>query len=459
MMKKTYNFKPLGVMTFVFDALLLLSGFVLLTMMGSMSGLGALSSLGTILNSVIFFLAGLLGMTVSAIFLYIYYMKKEKVLSVLADAIANTVIVVVYVFALLAGISGGLFIIGLFLVFILTAGNLAILLRLDGVINLDMFDIYLPAGKNATSMTNETMAQAASETMTQQTQETVSSQPKEPVLTGEKIKTFFKSKNGKITIGLLIGIVCLFAGYKVWDQFFNKTQIDAFEGMTVTFDGYNGAGKAEIDKPDIDYDQTDLDMSVFISGIDYEVEKDGELSNGDKVKVVAKYSEETAKSLKVVLKEESREFEVNGLTVQYQSASEIDKDLFKKAYQDVDKKSKSSLYSDSKYEFYKAYYAWQPDKKISLQSNKLIFVYKETYKGYDYEKHADTDKVRYVSYYVTFNSSYESDKGYISSRNLYKADSYEYVEKEEDVFDALKYSYSRYTTDQDQFEEVKLAVE
>ena len=55
------------------------------------------------------------------------------------------------------------------------------------------------------------------------------------------------------------------------------------------------------------------------------------------------YSQETAKQLKAVLKEESQTFDVSGLTVKYQSASQIDKAVYQKAYDKANQESKERI--------------------------------------------------------------------------------------------------------------------
>lgn len=453
MMKKTYTFKPLAVMAFVFDTILLISGLMTLILMNGLNSLSALSSIGMLINVLIFFMAGLLGAVVTAILFYIYYAKREKAIAILAGAVLHTIIALLFVFMLMTNIGSQLFFgFGILLILIAFIANLGMLLRLDEILQINTFNMYLPAGKNVTQTQSATSFQAT------EVSNEMNGQFKEPVITGEKVKTFLKSKNGKITLIILAIVVCLFGGYKVWDQFFNKTQIDAFKDMTVSFDGYNGAGKVNIDKPTIDHDKTDPDMAMFIAAIDYQAEKDGQLSNGDKVKITVQYSKETASKLNVVVKEESREFEVKGLTIKYQSVDQIDKATFQKAYQMVDKKAQSYLLSDEKLEFYKAYYYWQADQDINLQRNKLIFVYKESYQSYDFAKRKDVTKTKYTSYYVSFDSGFNAEEGYVSSRSLFNSGSYSYVEKESDVLAALQETYSSYSSTEGKIAEVPLAV-
>ena len=209
--------------------------------------------------------------------------------------------------------------------------------------------------------------------------------------------------------------------------------------MTVSYDGYDGAGEAYVDESDIDYDMTNAQLAQFVGDISFDIENNGELSNGDKVTVTAVYSKETAKQLKVVLKEESKQFDVSGLIVKYQSASEIDKTLYQKAYDAALQESTNSSYydTDSKRTFYKSYYIKENTENIEYQRNYLVFVFKETYQGYDYSTHQDVEKTRYMYYYTNFDSSYDSDDEYMGESRLYN-DSFDYVENEADVLTSLQ---------------------
>ena len=53
--------------------------------------------------------------------------------------------------------------------------------------------------------------------------------------------------------------------------FFNKTVIDAFMNVTVSFDGYNTEGEAHVENAGIDYDMTNEDLAQFVGDISFEV--------------------------------------------------------------------------------------------------------------------------------------------------------------------------------------------
>ena len=458
-MKKTYAFKPLCLLVVIFDVILSISLWRMVSILSNV--LSALTSLSSILRVLLFYLLGVLGVIVVTVFLYLYYVKQEKAKGILFDAVAHTLLAVYFVFQLfgfgdgqvLVGNDSLFNIIALF-VLALVVLHVFVMLRLDDMIHVTVLDAYLPAGKN--QVTQSQMVEEPIQDISS-VQEDLQEQ-KEPLMTKEKAVAFFKTKNGKIVIGVIGAIVIAFGGYKVWDTFFNKTVIDAFMNVTVSFDGYNTEGEARVENAGIDYDMTNDDLAQFVGGISFEVENNGTLSNGDKVTVKAVYSKETAKQLKVVLKEETKQFDVSGLTVKYQSASEIDQALYKQAYNKAMEETKdvSAFHEDTKETFYKAYYVKAQEEQLSYQRNYLVFVFDETYQSYDFTKNQDVEKKRYACYYTEFDSSYNPDEVYMTHSYLYN-DSYTYVENESEIIPSLqRKSMTNYGLSQ--IEEVNISI-
>ena len=458
-MKKTYAFKPLCLLVVIFDVILSISLWRMVSILSNV--LSALTSLSSILRVLLFYLLGVLGVIVVTVFLYLYYVKQEKAKGILFDAVAHTLLAVYFVFQLfgfgdgqvLVGNDSLFNIIALF-VLVLVVIHVFVMLRLDDMIHVTVLDAYLPAGKN--QVTQSQMVEEPIQDISS-VQEDLQEQ-KEPLMTKEKAVAFFKTKNGKIVIGVIGAIVIAFGGYKVWDTFFNKTVIDAFMNVTVSFDGYNTEGEARVENAGIDYDMTNDDLAQFVGGISFEVENNGTLSNGDKVTVKAVYSKETAKQLKVVLKEETKQFDVSGLTVKYQSASEIDQALYKQAYNKAIEETKdvSAFHEDTKETFYKAYYVKAQEEQLSYQRNYLVFVFDETYQSYDFTKNQDVEKKRYACYYTEFDSSYNPDEVYMTHSYLYN-DSYTYVENESEIIPSLqRKSMTNYGLSQ--IEEVNISI-
>ncbi len=458
-MKKTYAFKPLCLLVIIFDAILSISLWRMLSIVGNF--LTALTSLSSILRVLLFYLLGVLGVVVMTVFLYLYYVKVEKAKGILFDAIAHTLLVVYFGLQLLGFGNGqtlsandSLFNIIALFVLVLVVIHVFVMLRLDDMIHVTLLDAYLPAGKNQ-MMQSQTVEESIQDISSVQDD---SQEHKEPLITKEKAVSFFKTKNGKIVIGVIGAIVIAFGGYKVWDTFFNKTVIDAFMNVTVSFDGYNTEGEARVENAGIDYDMTNDDLAQFVGDISFEVENNGTLSNGDKVTVKAVYSKETAKQLKAVLKEETKQFDVHGLTVKYQSASEIDQALYKQAYNKAIEETKdvSAFHEDTKETFYKAYYVKAQEEQLSYQRNYLVFVFDETYQSYDYTKNQDVEKKRYACYYTEFDSSYNPDEVYMTHSYLYN-DSYTYVENESEIIPSLqRKSMTNYGLSQ--IEEVNISI-
>ena len=458
-MKKTYAFKPLCLLVIIFDVILSISLWRMVSILSNV--LSALTSLSSILRVLLFYLLGVLGVIVVTVFLYLYYVKQEKAKGILFDAVAHTLLAVYFGLQLLGFGNGqtlsandSLFNIIALFVLVLVVIHVFVMLRLDDMIHVTLLDAYLPAGKN--QMTQSQMVEEPIQDISS-VQEDLQEQ-KEPLMTKEKAVAFFKTKNGKIVIGVIGAIVIAFGGYKIWDTFFNKTVIDAFMNVTVSFDGYNTEGEARVENAGIDYDMTNDDLAQFVGGISFEVENNGTLSNGDKVTVKAVYSKETAKQLKVVLKEETKQFDVSGLTVKYQSASEIDQALYKQAYNKAIEETKdvSAFHEDTKETFYKAYYVKAQEEQLSYQRNYLVFVFDETYQSYDFTKNQDVEKKRYACYYTEFDSSYNPDEVYMTHSYLYN-DSYTYVENESEIIPSLQIkSMTNYGLSQ--IEEVNISI-
>lgn len=458
-MKKTYAFKPLCLLVIIFDAILSISLWRMLSIVGNF--LTALTSLSSILRVLLFYLLGVLGVIVMTVFLYLYYVKIEKAKGILFDAIAHTLLAVYFGLQLLGFGNGqtlsandSLFNIIALFVLVLVVIHVFVMLRLDDMIHVTLLDAYLPAGKNQ-MMQSQTVEEPIQDISS--VQEDLQEQ-KEPLMTKEKAVAFFKTKNGKIVIGVIGAIVIAFGGYKIWDTFFHKTVIDAFMNVTVSFDGYNTEGEAHVENAGIDYDMTNEDLAQFVGDISFEVENNGTLSNGDQVTVKAVYSKETAKQLKVVLKEETKQFDVSGLTVKYQSVSEIDQKLYQQAYNKAIEESKdvSAFHEDTKETFYKAYYVKAQEEQLSYQRNYLVFVFDETYQSYDFTKNQDVEKKRYACYYTEFDSSYNPDEVYMTHSYLYN-DSYTYVENESEIIPSLqRKSMTNYGLSQ--IEEVNISI-
>lgn len=258
---------------------------------------------------------------------------------------------------------------------------------------------------------------------------------------------FFKTKKGKITLGAIIAAVVIIVALIVWAVFFNKTEIDAFEDIQIEYTGDNGQGYAYVSAGDIDYDMNEPGVGYFVNSLYYDVENNGQLSNGDKVKITVQYSKATADGLDIKLKEESKEFEVSGLIEKYASAADIDPELYDKAYQEAIESAEDRAYGDKQSKFYKAYYVTEQRSDGTYGNNDLVFVFQETYETYDIESKGNVKKTRYIGMYTNFDSGYDEDGYYMYSMTLTTPGTYDYVEKEDGILPALQDEFKSYFDD------------
>lgn len=384
------------------------------------------SDVSGILGGMALLLGASLGILCVAIQGYLYYSKLEKNILILGNSVASSVIAAFIVLALFGTLSGTFVIISLVISILLLVENILVILSLEEKIVLDALHPYLPKlniGQNDIVVDNGDTQTKASNPI---------------AIDSKNIKDFFKSKLGIGIVATTIVCIVAFGGYKAWDVFFNKTTIDVFEKMELSFAGYDGEGEAEVDSVEIDYDKSNIDIISFVSGVNYEIVDNGKLSNDKKVTVRATYSKETADSLKIDVKNETKEFEVSGLIIRYDSAKDLDKDLYKEAKDSVDEAVKE--YSDSTYTYVNSYFAKEEKGKKSTFSkgDYLVFVYKEEYKAFL----SDEINTRYVYARCAFDSSFDGEDIYISPSTLY-AELGTRMDNVEQLPEALTYTISK----------------
>ena len=115
--------------------------------------------------------------------------------------------------------------------------------------------------------------------------------------------------------------------------YFSFTRINASEIYKVTYEGVNTKGRADIrldegseeiaDLIEDTIEDGDLQLAFLISSLDFDVEDNEDLSNGDKIKVTLDYDQEEFDDYKIKFSNTTFELTVEGL----QDASEYD--LFK----------------------------------------------------------------------------------------------------------------------------------
>lgn len=135
--------------------------------------------------------------------------------------------------------------------------------------------------------------------------------------------SFFATKQGKTIIGCILALVLVIGGFFIYDNYFNKTNIDLMSNLKVEFSGYDGEGIMKISQGDIKYDKSNTEIADFLKGVTYSYNGAGTLKNGDKVNIYTTYSSLTASRLKLNITGVSKTVTVKGLTEVYSKASDV----------------------------------------------------------------------------------------------------------------------------------------
>lgn len=189
----------------------------------------------------------------------------------------------------------------------------------------------------------------------------------------EYVKTEKGKKNAIIVAGVCGALVICLLGTGVYNVV-KKTPVNLMTACKVDFEGYDGGGYVNSDYNygcEPDYDKTNSDVSTFMDTVSYSIDKSESLSNGDKVTITAKYSEETAKSLKLKVTESTKTFRVKGLTKVYKNWSDIPK----KTRKVIEEKTKNKI--EKKAKKYSAHYF--DEETITINSINNV----ATYYAYD----------------------------------------------------------------------------
>ena len=135
-----------------------------------------------------------------------------------------------------------------------------------------------------------------------------------------------KKKRNLIIAAVIAGVLIVgIGGFSVY-QANKKTPVDLVSACNVTFDGYDGYGTAEFSCENQDDLEDNSSLNEFLDSVSYSLSKDSDLSNGDKVKLEAEYSQEYADEMKVGVTNYSKSYEVEGLNKVYSSWDMIDEE-------------------------------------------------------------------------------------------------------------------------------------
>lgn len=267
-----------------------------------------------------------------------------------------------------------------------------------------------------------------------------------PVKNSVDLGSFFKSKNGKIVIGVVIAVIVAFGGYKIYDTYFNKTSINLLENVKVEFSGYDGSGRiSSCEIGNIEYDKTNAELASFVNSIylDYDYEED--LKNGDEVEITAVYNQSQADTLKLDVKGATKKVKVKGLIERYKKASDVPSKTSSNVKKAMDEEmqeeydNRQSSYSSYKTSFVSMYYAYDKESSYTPEDY-CIGIYKVEHTT-NYGNTPETETFYAIAYMTDVNSEYsDDDDHYVYISTLYDS-SYNRISDESQIQTALEDSY------------------
>lgn len=266
----------------------------------------------------------------------------------------------------------------------------------------------------------------------------------------ETVKEYAKTEKGKKRVLIVSGvcgalIICL-VGTGIYSAV-KKTPIDLVSSCNISFKGPDGNGYVDSNDYNYgcqpDYDKTNDNMGTFMNMVSYSVDKSDGLSNGDKVTITAKYSAETAKSLKIKVKESEKTYKVHGLTKVYKTWKDIPKKTRDQIIQKVQKRVEKKAKSYSPYVFSSdgattvnsvenvaIYYSFDKDSGMGS----VLPVYKVSVTN-DHDREAENNTLYYYSTVNVDGDFKSSDKSAFKNyMDYYKLDD---DETEADVLDKI----------------------
>lgn len=403
--------------------------------------MSGLTLVGGVFGVLIYALVYICGLGAMACFLYCsgtYYFKKGDDWSIFVSFIAGCIITLIKLFGLafifsmfqfhtddsfslylnagLALSNIGVYSWAFYLAYLLGIYHLVLLLDENNVIHLN-----IKRQLRVKNTQQETAAQVPEETDVNQSEST------EDVVVRRKPinKKVFAIAGGFIAVMLLCG-----AAWFIYDYFFNYTTIHFFENVKVEYTGNNGEGYAIFDAEN-DYDGNDEDIDEFLSTVYYEVEDNGELSNGDQLNVKLKYSVSLAKKYNIDVGEKTYTEKIKDLKDIYVDTESIPHELLEVAKAHAEKKMNDNFNNTSTIKTTSEFYSFYLLVNEKKNSNDLVAVFKLTSTSSDSEKEPS---ITYACVYTkNFSSAYLDDSSpYWYKRTLYD-DSYNNVKDIKDI--------------------------
>lgn len=246
------------------------------------------------------------------------------------------------------------------------------------------------------------------------------------------------------TCSMLIGLIGVYYFF-----FYHTISVDLTEKITITYEGESNFATANIEGNYEGYNQR---IQPFYDSIQFDIEPNNNLSNGDIVKVAVIYDEELAKAYHIEVINNEKEFEVSGLAERYKTVANIPAeylDMIEKSGRSyIEKNTEKILIEDiDEFDATKKVELNEPKKLHSIflkaekadDKDKLIEVYEFTVKGTSKEKQEEVElKVPYLIVFDNVNTKKE-----LSDENIF-GEKIKNAEDMTDVNNALAYLKGKY---------------
>ena len=162
----------------------------------------------------------------------------------------------------------------------------------------------------------------------------VNNQPMYDGQTGQRLVSPNNNNNNnqlKKTILMIVAIALVAAacGGLVYIKVFKKTHVNLTKNMSVRYSGVSGNAytTSSMVSNQFEYDESNEKLRDFYRSVVYTFDKSSGLSNGDMVKVTAKYNTELADRLRLQVDKNTKSFKVKGLPERFLNGSKIKGDI------------------------------------------------------------------------------------------------------------------------------------
>ena len=158
--------------------------------------------------------------------------------------------------------------------------------------------------------------------------------------------------------------ICLGLFLMSYFSFLRTIEVDMTKNVKITYDGEQGRAHAHAKCAMTDLNQR---LQSFYDSIEYEIEPNGNLSNGDTILIKAHYDESLAQEYHYDPIHLEKEFTVKGLPNRFENYQQIPQD-----YVNAIQKAMEGFLKDKQKEIFKVEFA-MPESKPSIENKNVVY--------------------------------------------------------------------------------------